>query len=449
MKVLIIPLPKPLMKHHHSTIQTSFFDFNHLQVAVSDDHPLVEIGKEIPWEELVEIVSQNYSGKTGRNTKSLRMMTALEIAKHVLREDDRSLVRRLETDIALKLFCGFTTMEHDIPHHSSLTKFRGHLDEKALQKLEDVTIRTFIRKMPKKRRHQCITDSTCIPGNITFPIDSKLLLATWRKLVSELKKIRVGGKKIIIRGCRKVEKAAAGFRKKKRHAIEEIKEFNQMLVDEGTKLLALLQKQWTETARKMSQELLHTITTILEQQGTMLKENVRRCKNRIVSLSEPDIRPIPRGKEGGKKTEFGKKITVSVIGGKLLRTDRVDDNAFSDAEMVPDAIKTHERCFGRKPSEINTDRGGHSPKNHALLAENTITDGIQYKGAIPKKAKPPPDSTIKRMRRQRSVVEAKIGTAKTRYGLERNTYKHAHAHVKLTFAILGMNAMVAARASPL
>jgi hypothetical protein len=246
MKTLIYPLPKPLMQHCHSTLQTSVFDFNILQVEIPEDHPLMQVEKEIPWEELLEVVREHYSATTGRNTKSLRMMMGLEIAKHVLREDDRSLIRRLGTDIALKLFCGFTTMEHDIPHHTSLTKFRGHLDAATLRKLEDAAIRTFIRKMPKKRRHQCITDSTCIPGNITFPIDSKLLLKTWKKLVSELEKIRVNGKKIVIRGRRKVQKAAAGFRKKKRHAIEEVKEFNQLLVDEGTKLLALLQKQLTD-----------------------------------------------------------------------------------------------------------------------------------------------------------------------------------------------------------
>lgn len=434
------------MQHCHSTLQTSIFDFNILQVTVSPDHPLVRIGNEIPWEDLLEVVRKNYSATNGRNTKSLRMMMGLEIAKHVLREDDRSLVMRLETDVALKLFCGFTTLEHDVPHATSLTKFRKHLNEETLRRLEDAAIRTFIRKMPKKRRHQCITDSTCIPGNITFPIDSKLLLKVWRKLVATLENIRATGRTIVIRGKRKVKRAADGFRKKKRHAIEEIQSFNSLLVEEGTKLLILLRKQLAETSGAISRELLRTIAVILEQQGTMLRKNIRSCKDRIVSLHEPDIRPIPRGKEGGRKTEFGKKITVSVIGGKLLQVDRIDDNPFSDTAMVPDAIATHERCFGRKPSEINTDRGGHSPENHALLAAEGIIDGIQYKGAVPKKAKIPPDTAIKRMRRQRSVVEAKIGTAKTRYGLERNPYKHDHAPVKIVCALLAMNAMTVAHA---
>ncbi|MBI1812540.1 hypothetical protein HY285_00755 [Candidatus Peregrinibacteria bacterium] len=150
--------------------------------------------------------------------------------------------------------------------------------------------------------------------------------------------------------------------------------------------------------------------------------------------------------EGGRKTEFGKKITCSVIGGTLLRMDRIDDDPFSDTEMVTDAIATHERCFGRKPSEINTDRGGHTPEIHALLETQDITDGVQWRGARPKNAPAPPDHAIKRMRRQRSGVEGKFGTLKTRYGCDCNPYKHDHAHVKIAFTLLAMNAMAVTRA---
>lgn len=433
------------MKHHHSTDQVAMFDFDLLQMPVDENHPLMLIGKELDWDALIEIVGRKYSGKTGRNSKSLRMMIALEIAKPVLRESDRDLVRRLETDIALKLFCGFTNVYHDVPDASSLTKFRKKLDAETLQMLEDASVRTFIRKLPSKRRHQCITDSTCIPAAITFPIDGKLLLTACRKMVEILGKIRRGGKKVIIRGKRAVEKAAAGFRKKKRHTIDEVKAYNQFLVTKGGELLALLKKTIARTASEVSETLLSTIATILSQQGEMLRRNVRSCRDRIVSLHAPMIRPIPRGKEGGRKTEFGKKITCSVIAGKLLRMDRIDDNPFSDTEMVPDAIKTHERCFGRKPSEINTDRGGHTPDIHAFLEKEDITDGVQWKGTRPKNAHAPPDDAIKRMRRQRSAVEGRFGTLKTRYGCDRNSYKHDHAHVKIAFALLAMNAMAIAR----
>jgi hypothetical protein len=48
------------------------------------------------------------------------------------------------------------------------------------------------------------------------------------------------------------------------------------------------------------------------------------------------------------------------------------------------------------------------------------------------------------MENQRSVVEGKIGTWKIRYGGNKNTYKEDHAHVRITFGLLGMNARWAA-----
>jgi len=428
------------MKYHHSTLQTSVFDFNHLQVEIPEDHPLMKIGKEIPWEELLEIVSENYSSKTGRNTKSLRMMMGLEIAKHVLRESDEDLVRRLATDIALKLFCGFSTMDHDIPDASSLTKFRKKLNKETLRKLEAAALRTFIRKAPRKRRHQVITDSTCMPANITYPYDTKLLTKTWSHLVRKLEKVRSTGTKIIIHGRRKVMKALASFRKAKKKTKEQAQVLTSLLITESMKLL----KQLGEFAVQTTDQTIATAKIILTQQEQMLRTGIRKVKHRIISFHETSVRPIHRGKEGGKKVEFGKKITFNVIGGGLMQTARVDNEAFSDTEMVKDAITTHKRTFQRKPSELNADRGAHSPDNHAILEKEKILDGVQYRGKIPKTAKPPPVRVRKRMGNQRSVVEGKIGTWKTRYGGNRNTYREDHAHVRITFGLLGMNAMWAA-----
>jgi len=199
-----------------------------------------------------------------------------------------------------------------------------------------------------------------------------------------------------------------------------------------------------QSAVDVAKTTLATAGAILAQQEQMLRTGIRKVKHRIVSLHEPSVRPIHRGKEGGKKVEFGKKITFNVIGGGLMQTARVDNEAFSDTEMVGDAIRTHEQTFHRKPSELNADRGAHSPGNHALLEKEKILDGVQYRGKIPKTAHAPPGRVRRRMEKQRSVVEGKIGTWKTRYGGHRNTYKEDHAHVRITFSLLGMNAMWAA-----
>ena len=63
------------------------------------------------------------------------------------------------------------------------------------------------------------------------------------------------------------------------------------------------------TTRQM--ERLDTIRTIYEQQKYMYNNRVHSVPDRIVSVSEPFVRPIVRGK-AGKPVEFGAKLDISV-----------------------------------------------------------------------------------------------------------------------------------------
>ena len=60
-----------------------------------------------------------------------------------------------------------------------------------------------------------------------------------------------------------------------------------------------------------------TICKIYEQQLEMYTNHQSRVDDRIVSVSQPHIRPIVRGK-AGKSVEFGAKISMSVVDGFCL-----------------------------------------------------------------------------------------------------------------------------------
>ncbi len=62
--------------------------------------------------------------------------------------------------------------------------------------------------------------------------------------------------------------------------------------------------------------LLHrywVIQHLYEQQWQMYHDNSRRCDDCIVSISQPYVRPIVRGKQS-KPVEFGAKLSVSLTG---------------------------------------------------------------------------------------------------------------------------------------
>ncbi len=450
--ILIPPLYSYFMKFSHSCNQTNLFHFGNIGYEFPVDHELVKLEKEIPWNELVEIIAKKYSSKKGRNSKSLRMMMGLEIVKRKYGYSDEELMEKLQTDLAIMYFCGFDHLVNEKMDSSNMTKFRNRLDVETLALLEEVSIRKFIRKAPNRKIHQVITDSTCIEANITYPTDTKLLTKVFQKLSKVIEKGREIGVKTIIRGKRKVKKLVRAFNLKRKKSKKEFLKMRNFLIREGQKVFKKAQKvlekmqELKEMGTEKYQAIVETSRNILEQQKDLAKNKLIRIKGRIVSFHAPKIRPIFRGKEG-KQTEFGQKIGVSVVGGGLMVSTKLAHENFSDTILTDAAIQKHERIFNRKPSELIGDRGLHSPANHEKLEKEKIRDGIQWRGKIPKKATLPPERAKKRMYRQRSSVEGKIGTVKMKYGLSKNHYKDGNCKVLITFGLLAMNGDWVARQS--
>jgi transposase, IS5 family len=140
------------MVYTENNKQPTFFNFNNILIVdVPPNNPLIRLNKELAWDEMVEIVSKKYSSEKGRNSISIRMMLGLEIAKRKLGLSDEGIIAMLQTDVALKVFCGYDYWYHPIPEPSSLCKFRKRLDEETLNMLEEVNLKRFITKVPLKK----------------------------------------------------------------------------------------------------------------------------------------------------------------------------------------------------------------------------------------------------------------------------------------------------------
>ena len=80
------------------------------------------------------------------------------------------------------------------------------------------------------------------------------------------------------------------------------------LIDKGGSLQLLSRRQYKN---------LLVSTEIYRQQDLMWSNNQKRIDHRIVSLTQPHVRPIVRGKSGSP-TEFGAKLSVSCVEGYVL-----------------------------------------------------------------------------------------------------------------------------------
>lgn len=163
-------------------------------------------------------------------------------------------------------------------------------------------------------------------------------------------------------------------------------------------------------------ERLLTIQRFERQQRYMLENKVHSVDDRIVSLSQPWVRPIVRGKSKAP-TEFGAKISISVVEGYTF-LDRISFDAYNEGdhdEFEAVVEKYHER-FCYYPERILADKIYRSRKNRGLCKKHSI----RLSG--PKLGKPGKNH-MEEMRQElkesgeRNAVEGKFGNAKRKLGL--------------------------------
>lgn len=122
------------------------------------------------------------------------------------------------------------------------------------------------------------------------------------------------------------------------------------------------------TARQM--ERLNTIRTIYEQQKYMHNNHTHSVPDRIVSVSQPFVRPIVRGK-AGKPVEFGAKLDISVVDG-WTRLEFCSFDAYNEAGNLRAMVEWFREREGHYPSRILADKIYRNRENLSYCRERGI-----------------------------------------------------------------------------
>jgi hypothetical protein len=164
------------------------------------------------------------------------------------------------------------------------------------------------------------------------------------------------------------KKRRAGIRKQLQFLRRSLGHIEEMLTEypHGTLLPLpnwLLRRYWV-------------LPHLYHQQYEMYKTNTRRCNDRIVSISQPYIRPIIRGKQG-KTAEFGAKISVSLTGEGLAHVDKLHWNAQHEDHDLKDQVEAYQQRYGLhvERSKRELSNGGGQEPFDALLMFNAILLG--------------------------------------------------------------------------
>ncbi|MBK8474344.1 MAG: hypothetical protein IPL33_20445 [Sphingobacteriales bacterium] len=119
--------------------------------------------------------------------------------------------------------------------------------------------------------------------------------------------------------------------------------------------------------RKKELKEYETIQKLYEQQKKMYDNQKRTCENRIVSISQPYVRPIVRGKQH-VSTEFGAKIGIATVDG-ITTIDNFSWEAYNENQDLETHINRYKELYGVLPESVNADRIYLTQKNRALAKQ--------------------------------------------------------------------------------
>lgn len=167
-------------------------------------------------------------------------------------------------------------------------------------------------------------------------------------------------------------------------------------------------------SRKQYRDLL-VIGEVYRQQERMYGERTKRIEDRIVSISQPHVRPIVRGK-AGRPVEFGAKVSVSLVNGYSF-IDRMSWDNYNESKDLIVQIEGYRKRFGYYPESVHADKIYRTRENLRYCERH----GIRLSG--PKLGRPRKEigrEEKKQMRQDelvRNAIEGKFGQGKRRFRL--------------------------------
>jgi hypothetical protein len=424
----------------------------------------------IPWDEICSMyLKQTESRTAGRTPLNPRIVIGALIIKHICNLDDRETVEQISENIYMQYFLGYSSFTSDKPFDASLfVSIRKRLGFDALNAINEkiVTLKTHFEEKangksvpsvalvsekgandskgdsePKGCEHELkeqeevkeessssdvhkgilILDATVCPQDIAYPTDLDLLSEA--REISERLIDSIYDKYLHEEKPRTYRHIA---RKEYLHTAQKKKKSKKQIRNAVRKQLGYLARNIRSIHRlldsyavmpfdKKELQYFYVIQTLYEQQLTMFKTRTHTIEHRIVSIHQPHVRPIVRGKSSAP-VEFGSKIHVSLING-ISFLDELSWDAFNEGSHMEDYVENYRSRFGFYPREVLADKIYCTRDNRKMLKSKGL--------GIVLKAKPlgRPSSAAALSNHvspgERNPIEGKFGQAKTAYGLNR------------------------------
>jgi len=403
---------------------------------------LVAIDRLLDDDRFFEPFRAHFHASLGRPSIPMETYLRLMFLKYRYRLGFEPLCREVADSISWQRFCR-VPLGTSVPHPTTLMKITTRCGEAAVNGLNEALIAKAVEARVLKT-DRVRADTTVIEANVAYPSDSSLLAKGVAKIVNVARKVQGQGlatRTTVTDRTRSVRSRArsigANLRRRTDDKLAEVHRINRDLVRiarrsvreaetvvrNARRGIARLGDRVTRRQRADVETLARTaqrVERIASQTIQRISGITPAGATRIVSLHDPDARPIAKGRLG-KPVEFGYKAQIVDNEDGVIVDHNIEAGNPPDAPMLAPAIERVARRAGRVPTAVAADRGyGEQIVEDALHAI-----GVRYV-VLPRKGRPNASRreienrrAFKKMVRWRTGCEGRISCAKRDFGLAR------------------------------
>jgi len=434
-------------------------------IAVLNNHPLVLLSNQLPWEDMFDLVVNDLKNTTSKKQyyRGRKLKVRIHLAAYILQQmynfTDRATEAAIKENAAYQIFCGREIVDHwHAPDHTKIERFRSRLTPETQQKLANLSCTNAV-KLSLAEPSDLDVDSTVQEANITYPTDPKML----RKLGTLAFKAANGIKGIISNTLNKAVDLTVNVKtiaSKARNCFFLSKNANS---EQKSKVLGEL---WTSVSEPVIR-IIDACKQSTEEEKASLRWNVQRAINQLLAHGEAYLSSaksfIETGvaeankrlsfhvdsvscfnkKKAHKKYEFGRCFQLGRITGNFVFVKKSHNVQMNDKKSFNSVIEEHESLFGEKClKSVATDKGYYSIKNVKFIVKRGIDKiGIQVPVNISNKhVESFGNEVLEELYNRRAGIEPLIGHIKQGGQLGRSRMKNDRTTESSAYAsVFGFN----------
>lgn len=406
-----------------------------------------------------------------RSRRALRC----NILRTLLQEDYRGFSCSLAGNPLYQWFCWIDALDQvRVPSKSELQRYAHWLEAAPMRELIQGLLLAGINRSRELELKKAVDledyflDTTCLEANVHFPVDWVLLRDGTRTLMKAVTLIRQAGLKgrmepppQFLRRINRLSIEMTHSRRKSRgqkerkRILRRMKKLVKVVGRHARRHRELLDQEWEKTdwTRRQAEAVLRRIDQVLELLPRAQKQAHERIiggrpvdnAEKILSLYEPDIHVLVRGKAGAE-VEFGNTVLPGENQqGIILDYQIWKEPAPADVHLLVESLERVVVGLEQGVSAVGADRGFASKTNTMGLKEAEIFDGICPRSPEELKERMK-DQRFVRMQKRRSQTEARISIVQRGFlGRPMRAKGFAHRELALAWGILTHNLWMFAR----